>query len=64
MNLEKYWGKKVKIKDIDGKEWIGFVSGFTDKNNNPEEKDSIDLKIDYSIYEIFEDEIKSIKTID
>lgn len=64
INLEKYRGKKVKIKDIDGKEWIGFVSGFTDKNNNPEEKDSIDLKINYNIYEIFEDEIKSIKTID
>lgn len=64
MNLEKYWGKKVKIKDIDNKEWVGFVSGFTDKNNNPEEKDSIDLKANYSVYEIFEDEIKSIKTID
>ena len=64
MNLENYWGKKVKIKDIDNKEWVGFVSGFTDKNNNPEEKDSIDLKVDYSIYEIFEDEIKSIKIID
>lgn len=64
MNLENYWGKKVKIKDIDKKEWVGFVSGFTDKNNNPEGKDSIDLKVDYSIYEIFEDEIKSIKIID
>ena len=64
MNLENYWGKKVKIIDIDDKEWVGFVSGFTDENNNPEEKASIDLKVDYSIYEIFEDEIKSIKIID
>lgn len=38
MDLENYWGKKVKIKDIDNKELVGFVSGFTDKNNNPEEK--------------------------
>ncbi len=65
MDLENYWGKKVRIKDIDNKELVGFVSGSTDKNNNPEEKNSIDLlKVEYSIYEIFEDEIKSIKIID
>lgn len=64
MKLEDCWGQKVKLIDINNNEWIEIVVGFTVKNNNSEEKDSIDLKIDYNIYEIYEDEMKLIKIID
>lgn len=63
-NLRKYWGKSVKLLDIDDDEWIGFVEGYTDSNNNPEEEESIDLRVDNSLIIFFPDEIKSIEILD
>lgn len=63
-NLRKYWGKSVKLLDIDDDEWIGFVEGYTDSNNNPEEEESIDLRVDNSLIMFFPDEIKSIEILD
>ena len=28
MNLDKYWGKTVRIVDIDGEVWEGRVTGI------------------------------------
>lgn len=63
-NLRKYWGKSVKLLDIDNDEWIGFVEGYTDCNNNPEEEESIDIRVDNSLIVFFPDEIKSIEILD
>lgn len=63
-NLRQYWGKSVKLLDIDDDEWIGFVEGYTDSNNNPEEEESIDIRVDNSLIIFFPDEIKSIEILD
>ena len=63
-NLRKYWGKNVSLLDIDDDEWIGFVEGYTDSNNNPEEEESIDIRVDNSLIMFFPDEIKSIEVLD
>jgi len=63
-NLRKYWGKNVSLLDIDDDEWIGFVEGYTDSNNNPEEEESIDIRVDNSLIVFFPDEIKSIEILD
>lgn len=63
-NLRKYWGKSVRLLDVDDDEWIGFVEGYTDSNNNPEEEESIDIRVDNSLIVFFPDEIKSIEILD
>lgn len=63
-NLRKYWGKNVSLLDIDDDEWTGFVEGYTDSNNNPEEEESIDIRVDNSLIVFFPDEIKSIEILD
>lgn len=63
-NLRKYWGKNVSLLDIDDDEWIGFVEGYADSNNNPEEEESIDIRVDNSLIVFFPDEIKSIEILD
>ena len=35
VHLIKYWGKSIRLVDVDDVEWIGFVEGYTDSNNNP-----------------------------
>lgn len=61
--LNEYWGKKVKILDDNHNEWTGFVEGYTDSNNNPEKEDSIDIRIDGSLYIFFDHEIKNITVL-
>ena len=63
-NLRRYWGKSVRLLDIDDDEWTGFVVGYTDSNNNPEEEESIDIRVDNSLIMFFPDEIKSIEVLD
>lgn len=64
MDLSKFLDKKVRIIDIDNCEFIGKVEIFTDKYNDPEEKDNITLYNEKDYISFYEDEIKSIKIID
>lgn len=63
-SLRKYWGKRIKLVDIENGERIGFVEGYTDSNNNPEEEESIDIRVGNSLFIFFPDEIKSIEILD
>ena len=45
VHLIDYWGKTIRLLDVDDEEWIGFVEGYTDANNNPEEEESIDVRV-------------------
>ena len=63
-NLKKYWGKNIRLIDIDNGEWRGFVEGYTDSNNNPEEEESIDVRIGHSLYIFFPCDIKDIEILE
>lgn len=65
MDLWKYTGKKVKLVDIDNKEWVGKCEGYTSDVDNDNGVASITIMTDP--YEgticFYENEIKSIKEI-
>lgn len=66
MKINKdWWGKKVRLTDIDNQIFIGTVAIITGKEDNDETgRDSIDL-FDGRNYIFFSDnEIKSIEIID
>lgn len=66
MKINKdWWGKKVRLTDIDNQIFIGTVAIITGKEDNDETgRDSIDL-FDGKNYIFFSDnEIKSIEIID
>ncbi len=62
---DDWWGKKVKLTDVDGRVFIGVVSIITGKEDNEETgRDSLDL-YDGKNYIFFSDnEIKSIEILD
>lgn len=62
---DDWWGKKVKLTDVDGRVFIGVVSIITGKEDNEETgSDSLDL-YDGKNYIFFSDnEIKSIEILD
>lgn len=66
MNLEEYHKKRVKIIDVDDKQWIGYVDLYCQKEDNEENEDSIIVKVDgisEGLTEFMESEIKSISVI-
>ena len=66
MRINKdWWGKKVRLTDIDNQIFMGTVAIITGKEDNDETgRDSIDL-FDGKNYIFFSDnEIKSIEIID
>ncbi|MBS4872263.1 MAG: hypothetical protein KHZ78_05450 [Peptoniphilus sp. oral taxon 375] len=63
MNLIEYWGEQVILTDVDGTVFEGFCSSYTPAEDNPDEKESIDLKIKGQIYTFFKDEIETIKKL-
>ena len=66
MNSKKYINKKVKITDIDGKEWIGEATSIDLAINYDDvEYDELGLEINglSSIIAFPENEIKSIEII-
>ena len=66
MNSKKYINKKVKITDIDDKEWIGEATSIDLAINYDDvEYDELDLEINglSSIIAFPENEIKSIEII-
>lgn len=63
VHLIDYWGKTIRLLDVDDGEWIGFVEGYTDANNNPEEEESIDVRVGNHLILFFPAEIKSIEVL-
>lgn len=66
MKINKgWWGKKVRLTDIDNQIFIGTVAIITGKEDNDETgRDSIDL-FDGKNYIFFSDnEIKNIEVLD
>lgn len=64
VHLIDYWGKTIRLLDVDDEEWIGFVEGYTDSNNNPEGEESIDVRVGNHLILFFPDEIKSIDVLE
>ena len=73
INLWKYQeAKKVKIIDVDGEEFIGYVDEITDAEeymyDENEDKndfeDGITLRIGESLVELMQSEIKTIQIIE
>ncbi|MCC8136416.1 MAG: hypothetical protein LIO40_07115 [Ruminococcus sp.] len=63
MDLEQYFCKKVRVKSISGKEYVGKVAAFTyAKDNGDIGEDSI--AIFEERIELAESEIKSIEIIE
>lgn len=65
LNLVEYLWKKVKVIDIDGKEWIGKVIDYEYPDENEEEKEAISVDIGEEGWNLglYIDEIKSIEEI-
>ncbi len=61
----EWFGKKVRIIDIDGKAFIGVVDGITGAADNDETgRDSLDLDDGKNIIFFSDDEIESIEIIE
>lgn len=61
----KWFGKKVRIIDIDSKEFIGIVDGITGAADNDETgRDSLDLDDGKSIIFFSDNEIASVEIIE
>ncbi|HJF29161.1 MAG TPA: hypothetical protein K8V41_00140 [Ligilactobacillus saerimneri] len=64
MNLDKYWGKTVRIVDIDGEVWEGRVTGIDYAFNYDDiEYDELELRINGTLFVFPENHIKSIELI-
>lgn len=63
MKLSEYCGKKVKITLEEDEVLQGKCVEFTKAIDNDPEIDSIDVKVKDKIYEIYENEIKSIEIL-
>lgn len=66
MELEDYLGKQIKIITTDKQEFIGKAIGFTQALDNEPEIASIDIRNeeDNRVYELYENEIKSIEVVE
>jgi len=64
IKLYEYVNKKIKVTLEEDEILIGKCLEFTKAVDNDPEIDSIDLKVKKNIYEIYENEIKSIEIID
>lgn len=63
MKLSEYCGKKVKITLEEDEVLQGKCVEFTKAIDNDPEIDSIDVKVKDKVYEIYENEIKSIEIL-
>ena len=63
MNLWEYSQKKVKVIDINGKEWIGYCIGYTQDLDNDNNIASITVTTSEGGICFYENEIKSIEEI-
>lgn len=65
MNLWEYSGKRVRVIDIDDKEWIGKCEGYTSDVDNENGIASITIMTEpyNGTICLYENEIKSIEEI-
>ena len=63
MKLYEYVDKMIKVTLLDDDTLTGKCMDYTKAIENDPEIDSIDLKVKKEIYEIYENEIKSIEII-
>ena len=63
MKLSDYCGKKVNLTLKEGEVLRGKVIEYTRAIDNDPEIDSIDIEVKDKIYEIYENEIKSIEIL-
>lgn len=61
--LREYFNKDIRLVDIDGKIWIGFVETYTPKIDSDEEYDEIGLQYNGNLISFTEVEIQSIEII-
>lgn len=62
--LSSFDGKRVRIKDPDGKIWSGLVLMYSYPDENDEGVESITIEITKDkIYEFYPDDIVEIETI-
>lgn len=55
---------KVKLVDISGKEWVGYVIDLTDQEEDEEAtEDSITIRVDGDYIGFYESEITSIEVL-
>ncbi|MDR7856838.1 hypothetical protein [Tissierella sp.] len=63
MRLSDYNGKKIKVTLKDGEIFQGKCIEYIKAIDNDPEIPSIDLQVNKKIYEIYENEIKSIEIV-
>ena len=63
IHLKDTWGKNIKLTNTMNNVFVGFVENYTDRLNDPEEKDNIVLRINHKPYIFYEDEIKNIEIL-
>lgn len=55
---------KIKLTDISGKEWVGYVIVLTDQEEDEEAtEDSITIRVDGDYIGFYESEITSIEVL-
>ncbi len=55
---------KIKLTDISGKEWVGYVIDLTDQEEDEEAtEDSITIRVDGDYIGFYESEITSIEVL-
>ncbi len=63
MKLREFFCKNVRLVDVDGKEWIGYVRTFVPAIDTDDDMDWIGLKVGSDLIEFHENEIKEISII-
>jgi len=63
MSLIDFFCKNVKIIDVDGKQWFGFVETFTPAIDSEDNIDEIAITANNHLIGFRKDEIKTIEVV-
>lgn len=64
MGLKKYFGKQVKVTDIDDTEWLGKVETYTPHLDSESSEEEVGLMTDKGLLGFAKSEIQSIEIVD
>ena len=59
--IKSYYGKSVRIVDVDGEEFVGLFSQYEYSTDDPDEQDIIAIAVDGYYIEFPFDEVESIE---
>ena len=59
--IKSYYGKSVRIVDVDGEEFVGLFSQYEYSSDDPDEHDIIAIAVDGYYIEFPFDEVESIE---